>query len=275
MRHLRMALGLAVAVCALCLMAVPALAHNFTASRLPTPLSESSPGHTKGVSIASENLEAERNQKFTFGPFEIMCTAQAHANTIAEGAVSWSTHSTFSTLVKYNKCLTKAHFGSFVAGLKTSFNVNPETKKAEPLKYVYHVNGFAEIGTGETVSEVEVGSGAATFSISGKVCKIVWPRQTVPATAEKKPTGEFSSAVYSNESVPVEETFANMKKFPSGFQQRLIIENKFKAMQWEFESGQCLGEGGFEEEAKTTAGKTAKYEGALEEQVVGGNLGFE
>jgi hypothetical protein len=275
MRHLRMALGLVVAVCAFSLAAGPALAHNFTASRLPKPLSEAEPGKTKGFGIASEGLEAERNQFFKFGPFEILCTATAHANTIEEGAVSWSTHQTFSTEIKFQKCLTKAHFGTFTGGLATSFNVNPETKKAEPIKFVYHVNGFAEIGTGETVSEVEVGSGEANFKISGKICKINWPRQTVPAVAEKKPSEEFSAAVYSNNFVPVEETLANKNKFPSGFQQKLVITNAFKNMAWKLEEGQCAGEGGFEEEAKTLEAKTGLYKGAIEEMVIGGNLGFE
>jgi len=271
-----MALGLAVAVCAFSLAVGPALAHNFTASRLPKPLSEAEPGKTKGIGIASEGLEAERNQFLKFGPFEIFCTATTHANTIAEGAVSWTTHQTFSTEVKFAKCLTKIKFGSgFVGGLATSFNVNPETKKAEPIKFVYHVNGFAEIGTGETVSEVEVGSGEANFKISGKICKINWPAQTVPAVAEKKPEEEFSAAVYSNNFVPVEESLANQKKFPSGFQQKLVITNAFKNMLWKLEEGQCKGEGGFEEEAKAQEGKTGVYKGALEETLNGGNLGFE
>jgi hypothetical protein len=266
-----MAIGLA-SLCAFLLTAVvPASAHQFTASREPTPLSEGMPGKTKGFGIESEGLEAERNQKLKFGVFEILCTATAHANTIAEGAVSWSTHSTFSTEVKFTKCLTQAHFGGFTAGLKTGFNVNPETHKSEPLKFVYHVNGFAEIGTGETVSEVEVGSGEATFTISQKVCKINWPAQTVPAAAIKKPGAEFSSAVYSNNlfEQPVS------KKFPSGFQNRLIIDHTFKGMEWHFEEGQCIGEGGFEEEAKATEGKTGIYEGAVEHFIAGGNLGFE
>jgi len=275
MRRVRMALGLA-SLCAFLLTAVvPASAHQFTASREPTPLSEENPGKTKGVGVESEGLEAERNQKFIFGPFEILCKANAGAKTIAEGAVSWSTHSTFSTEVKFLKCLTKAHFGSFVAGLKTSFNANPETHQTDPVKFVYHVNGFAEIGTGETVSEVEVGTGDATFVIGGKVCKINWPAQTVPAAAVKKPEGEFSSAVYSNTLFEVPNTPLQLKKFPSGFQERLIIDNNFKGMEWHFEEGECLGEGGFEEEAKATEGKSAKYEGAVEHQVLQGNLGFE
>jgi len=270
-----MAIGLA-SLCAFLLTAVvPASAHQFTASRLPTPCSEASPCKTKGIGIESEGLEAERNQRLKFGVFEILCKAAAHANTIPEGAISWSTHSTYSTEVKFTKCLTQAHFGGFTAGLKTGFNINPETHKSEPLKFVYHVNGFAEIGTGETVTEVEVGSGEATFTIAQKVCKINWPAQTVPAAAIKKPENEFSSAVYSNNPLEVEPTPANAKKFPSGFQNRLIIDNTFKGMEWHFEEGQCLGEGGFEEEAKATEGKTGLYEGAVEHYIPGGNLGFE
>jgi hypothetical protein len=274
MRNLRFALGLVAIACTFC-VATSALAATFTASREPKPLSEAEPGKTKGVGIPSEGLETERNQRFHFGPFDILCTGTTKANTIAEGAVSWEESQTFSTEARYAKCLAKAHFGTFTAGLATKFNWNPETKKSEPMKIVYHVNGFAETGTGETVSEVELGTGDATFAISGKVCKIHWPAQTVPAQAIAKPEGTFSAAAYSNLFVPVEPTLANQKKFPSGFQQRLIIEQNFKNMEWHFEEGQCMGEGGFEEEAKAQEGKTGVYEGALEEQVIGGNLGFE
>jgi len=158
-------------------------------------------------------------------------------------------------------------------GPETAFNLNPETHKAEPLKFVYHVNGFAEIGTGETVSEVEVGGGAATFSISGKVCKISWPAQTVPAVAVKKPANEFSSAVYSSTFAPVPETWKT--RFPSLEQERLVIENNFKGMEWIYEGGQCVGEGGFEEGTKVNEGKSATFAGAFEETAAGSNLGFE
>jgi hypothetical protein len=265
-----MSLGLA-AVCALG-FASSAMAHSFTASRLPKPLSEAEPGKTHGLGIEGE-ITGEHNQVFRFGAFEIYCGAKGYANTPAEGAVTWATSQTLSTEIKFTKCLTKAHFSSVVAGLRTAFNVNPETKKSEPLKFVYHVNGFAEFGSGETESEVEVGGGAAAFSIAGKVCKISWPAQTVPVKAIKHPEEEFSSAVYSNKFVPTGPHSA--KQFPSGEQERLVIANNFKSMKWSYEEGQCLGEGGFEEEAKTTEGKGATYEGTLEEWVQGGNLGFE
>jgi hypothetical protein len=274
MRRLKIALGLASAACALAAATVPAMASQFTASRLPKPLSETEPGKTKGVGTGSTELGGEeRSQELKFGIFHIVCAAKTSAKTVGEGAVSWSTSPIFATEVKFEKCLTQNSFGGFVTGAKTSFNVNPETKKSEPVKFVYHVNGFVELGAGEVESEVEVGSGTATFSIAGKVCKIAWPRQTVPAKAVQKPAESFSAAVYSNKEVPVEAK--ELRKFPSLFQKRLVIANEFKGMEWRYEEGQCLGEGGFEEAAKQEEGKTGLYRGTLEEEVQGGNLGFE
>jgi hypothetical protein len=274
MRNFKMATGLAAAIGALAVSAAPALAHEFTASRLPKPLSETEPGKTKGVGIGSTELGGEeRNQELKFGVFHIYCAVKTSGKTIDEGAVSWSTSLIFATEVKFEKCLTKNSYEGFVTGAKTSFNVNPETKKSEPVKFVYHVNGFAELGSGETESEVEVGSGSATFSIQGKVCKIDWPRQTVPTKAVKLPDGTYSAAAYSDKEVPAEAM--QLRKFPSGFQQRLLIANEFKGMEWHYEEGKCLGEGGFEEAAKQEEGKTGFYKGSLEEEITGGNLGFE
>ena len=78
MRRVRMAIGLASLCAFLLTVVVPASAHQFKASRF-TPLSEELPGKTRGKGIASEGLEAERNQKLVFGPFSIFCTAVTHA----------------------------------------------------------------------------------------------------------------------------------------------------------------------------------------------------
>jgi hypothetical protein len=87
-----------------------------------------------------------------------------------------------------------------------------------------------------------------------------------------KPTEEFSAVQYSNKEVPVEER--KWKQFPSHFQNRLIIKNAFKTMDWRYEEGQCLGEGGFEGGAPKTEAKNGIYNGSLEEEVSAGNLGF-
>jgi hypothetical protein len=265
-----MSLGLA-AVCIMGLgLAAPAMGHNFVASRLTKPLSEAEPGKTKGTSIEGE-ISGERPVKLKLGAFEIFCAAKTYANTVAEGAISWTTSQTLSTEAKFTKCLTRVKFGEkFVGGLKTKFNY--EEGKSQPIKLVYHVNGFAEFGTGETFSEVEVGSGDASFTIAGKICKVNWPRQTVPAKAEKKPEEEYSSAVYSNTTVKLEK---ESKAFPTAEQKRLVISNLFKGMIWNYEEGQCLGEGGFEEGAEREEGKNGFLEGDFEIQMAQGNLGFE
>lgn len=267
MRISKMA-GSAVIVGALTVSAAPATANQFTASRLPKPLTEAEPGKTKGVGIGSSELGGEeRNQEFKFGAFRIVCAAKTATKTIDEGAVSWSASQIFATEVKFTKCLTKATYIGFVAGTPTSF------KTASPIKFVYNVNGFATLGSGEAPSEVEVGSGSASISIGSKVCKIEWPRQTVPTKAATAPSGEYSAATYSTNEVPVEVT--QMKKFPSGFQKKLVIANEFKGMEWRYEEGQCLGEGGFEESASKEEGKSGSYKGSFEEELPGGNLSFE
>jgi hypothetical protein len=254
-------LGMAAVACAFAVFATPALAHEFEASRLPTPLSEASPGKTKGSAP-----EGEFSQVLTFGAFTIKCNAKTKAKTVGEGAITWETNATFATEIKYFKCWTVAKFNNgFTGALRTTFN------EGLPMKILYHINGFAEFGTGETVTEVEIGGAEASFKIAGKICKVNWPAQTVPAIAEKKPEGEYSAAVYSNKEVEVPESAYS--KFPSHFQKKLLIANEFKRMKWSYESGQCVGEGGFEEGAKKVEGTSGKWVGTLEEEVIGGNLG--
>jgi hypothetical protein len=250
MRQFRIAIVLAVAACVCATTAAAASAEKvFRATRLPAPISEAEPGKTVGNGVGT--------QEFVFGPFHIKCE-KAHST----GIVDKETFKDFAIQIKFGKCLTEAHFGTFTGGLKTTFNEN------KAIGFVYHINGFAEIGNAPEGTEVTVSGGEANFKISGKICKINWPSQTVPTKAEKDPEGEYSAAVYSNEDVPN----GYIKKFPSGFQRRLVIANEFKGMAYEFEEGQCVGEGGFEEEASKTEGKTAKYTGTLREEVKGGNL---
>jgi hypothetical protein len=273
MRRIRMALALAASASALCAAAAPAMSHEFFASRLPKPLSEAEPGKIKGIGIGETLLGKEKyNQELVFGAFHIFCAAQTAGQTINEGAVSWATSPTFVTEIKFNKCLTESSYGLFKSGTPTNFNVNPETKKSEPVKFVYHVNGFAEFGAGETESEVELGSGAASFKVGNKICKINWPAQTVPARAVVKPEEEFSNVTYSNNEVPVEAK--KIKQFPTLLKNRLVISNDFTTMQWSYEEGQCVGEGGFEEGISKTEAKNGIYRGALEEELVGSNIGF-
>ena len=261
MRQFKIAIVLALAASVCATTAATAMGEKvkvFQATRLPKPINEVEPGKTTGNGVPKEG--SPRAQAFEFGPFKIACE-KAHAT----GIVNKETFKDFAIQIKFGKCLTEAVFNGtskFLGGLRTSFN------EGKPIGFVYHINKFAEVGEAPEGTEVKISGGEANFKISGKICKINWPSQTVPAKAEKEPAGEFSSAVYSN------QEFANAypKKFPSGFQTKLNIANEFKGMRYEFEEGQCVGEGGFEEEAKKTEGKTGKYTGTLLEEVVGGNL---
>ncbi len=267
MRHLRMTIGFAAVVCACAVFSAPAFAKEFTASRAPNPCSEAEPCKTKGKGIGSiDEARPEYTQQFKFGSFTIECkTAASKATVPAEGAITWATSSTFATEVKFGGCKTLAKFGSFTGAIGTKFN------GGAPVKFVYHINGFVEEGSGETETEVEVGGAASSFKIGQKICTISWPAQTVPIGAIKNPEGEFTAAVYSNNSVPVKIS----NKFPSGLKETLVIANVFKAMTWEYEEGQCVGEGGFEEEAPKTEARNGTFKGTFEEEVLGGNLGFK
>jgi hypothetical protein len=272
MRRLTVILGLAL-VGMLCAATSAMAFGEFTASRLPTPCSETSVCPTGGKSIesqgAKEELKGEHNQRFRFGPFNIFCAAKAHAKTVGEGAITWELSPIFATEVVYTKCLMRFKLEGFTGGVPTVFNRNPETKRVEPIKIVYKHNGTAEFGSGETEEEAEVGAGNAGFTIANKICKITWPAQKVPL--KEKEEVEYSYAKYStNPSFPPVS-----KKFPTGEQKHLIVQSRFTHLKWEDESGQCKGEGGFEEEAKKTEGKDGVYEGAIEYTIPNGNLGFE
>jgi hypothetical protein len=269
MRHLRITFGLGAAVCAsatVCALAVasaPAVAAEFTASRLlPSPCSEASPCKTKGRGVTSEFPEKfpGYTQQFKFGTLRIDCErAKTEAKTPAEGAITWETSQTFATEVKYGKCLVPVKSGNFTGGLKAYFN------EGKPVKFVYTAAKEAEFGTGETESEVEVAGGETTFKIQAKLCKIIWPSQKLSA--------KEAGVTFANTEVEVVEK--QWKKFPTHFQQRLIITNAFKHLEWIYAEGQCVGEGGFEEGAAHVEGHFGEYHGALEEEVNGGNLGFK
>lgn len=266
-----MSLGLA-AVVALA-VAAPATAHTFTASRLVHPISESEPGKTKGIGIESEAVNNEKgpteesglNQKIVFGELEIFCKVAAHANTPAEGAITSERFEVFETLVKFSACKLKVKSGNTAYGLAASFS-------KEPIKFRYFLNGTAEFGGGEGAEVDKVNNTAATVRIANKICEIEWPAQKVPVIT--KPGVEYSFVTYANNYVEKPETAKRL--FPDLMQERLVINNALKSMEWRFTGGQCTGEGNpFGEGAQKQEGKTGKYFGAIEEQLVNGNLGYE
>jgi hypothetical protein len=251
MRYVKRTLCAAVAFGAL-LAATPALAGVFRATRNPNPCSEAEPCPTngKGVGTADENHPGW-SQEFQFGGFNVLCEkAHPYAKTAAEGAPTWTMSESFTTQVKFSKCATVAHFGGFQGGIPTSVS---------KMQFTYLPN--AE-GKGGEPGQVIVSSG--TVKIGSGICTFHWGGQTVYS----KPGSPV--ATFETTAQPVKPS----AKYPTGLRESLVIDNAFRGIEWEFESGQCVGEKGFEEEATRTEGKTASYNGSLSTSVIGGSLGY-
>jgi hypothetical protein len=247
MRHVKLGFGFASAVCALAIAAAPALAHEFTASKT---------GKIHGKSTTEQN--------FKFGPFKITCEKATAKGTVAAGSTS-----TLATTVKFAGCTDEVKFGTKPAHVPTHF--------LTPLVIAYHANGFVETGSeteeveGEAVlaggeAEIKVYTGVLPGEHEQSRCTILWPEQTLPLKAVKKPEGEYSAATYSNESTPS----SNLKKFPGGFQHSLLVTNALKGIKFEFEGEPCEEWG--KEEGSEGGGGT--YFGSFPELLGGGNLEF-
>ena len=241
MRRFRIMCGLGLAACALAVVAVPASAHQFTASSL----TKAFPLKTKGVGVGT--------QAFKFGKIEVECAVATTKGTIAESP---------SPLLKveatYKEC--EAHV-SFIGE-----KISPKVRFKSKVEYVYHPNGYAVLGTGGEPETVEVGPGTVELSIAHTGgCKVLLPKQTVPVKAVSKPNEEYSAAAFT----PEEVASTKLKPFPSGFQHRLSITNEFKGMEFGVE------EAGLCEEFSNTEGKGGRYDGTLQVEVPSGNLGFE
>lgn len=193
----------------------------------------SATGNTKGKAVGK--------QEFVFGNhLHIVCEAAKATGTVTETASP-----TFATSVKYSKCVRE--YGT---------EAQPEPLKAKFLgevEYTYHANGYVEL------------EGAIEIKVSGTKCLIEAPAQTIPVKAEVKPEAEYSAALYSE----VEAPTTHLKKFPSGFQKKLVITNVFKTIEFAVSEGDC------ELWTKGTEGKAGRYNGTLEEELVDGNLAYE
>ena len=241
------------------LTATPALATEFHAVREPNECSEAEPCKTvgKGVGTADE-AHPGWAAEFQLGNFKILCEkAHTEAATAADGALVAETSETFKTKVKFSKCLTAAKFGTFTGGLPTSFN------GGAPISIEYRPN--EELPNGVEGGTVVLGEARASFAIANKICKLGWGGQVVKSHAEN-PVATFSTQ---------EETVTTSKRFPEGLRDRLEIANAFKGIEYEYEEGQCVGEGGFEEGAKKTEGKSGTFKGNFLITLTGGSISAE
>jgi len=253
---MRKALGAMTLVGVFALSASAALAGEFTASRNPNPCSEAEPCPTNGKGVGTADPEHPGfSQEFQFGSFNVLCQiGHPYAKTAAEGAPTWSTSTSFTTQVKFAKCLTVAKFSpSFEGGIPTSVN------RGKPMVFTYLPNAP---GKGEGVGQVIISAGNA--KIGSGICTFIWGGQTVYSKTEE-PVATFETKL---------EPVKISAQYPTGIRESLVFNNAFRGIQWEYEEGQCVGEKGFEEEATKTEGKGATYFGSFKTGVKGGNLGY-
>jgi|SRR5271165_325695 len=247
MRHVKMAMGIAAAVCAFGAASVTAAsAHTFKVSKLSgVPITPATPAPTAG--------RGEGESSFKFGGIKIHCgTAKA------KGTVSSYEFKEFASEVHYSECFTEVKFGKEeVAQVKT---------KIPAVTYVFHANGFVETGTEteEEEGEVHISGGEVAVVLTGLKCVVNWPAQTVPTKAIKQPEGEFGAASYANEEV----ANPKMKLFPSGFQKKVVVSTELKKMEYSVEGGACESFG-------KTEGHSGLQSGTLTEEVKSGNISYE
>lgn len=241
MRRLRITLGLAVGVCVLAVAAVPVSAHQFTAS-----------GYNKELPLKTKGL-GTGIQTFKLGRIEFECGVAR-----AKGVVSESPSPVLKVAVRYAEC--ESHTKLY------GQEVFPKIHFKGLVEYLFHQNGYAEIGSGGEPGSPQIGKDPIEIAISQTGgCRALWPAQVVPFKAETKPDEEYSAVSFSQKEVSAE----NLKKFPTGFQQKLVITRALKNMEYEIETlGLCEG---FEK----TEGKIGTDAGTLEMEVGAGNLGFE
>jgi hypothetical protein len=257
MRHLRTALGLVVAVCALGVTAASAFAHEFVASKYNTTISEATPVKTYARS------EPETMQEFLFGKYRIKC-----GKAYGKGIITAASSTNFSTKVQYGKCgfypfaTSEVHFGAVIRG---------------GIQMNLHVNGAAELEGNESGEELEYGTKAelretsAKFEIPGKkFCTVIVPTQQISAKAIKHPEEEFNFVSYANDPITISEpTATQLKLFPGGVQHKLIISLDLRQIKYRFsEETQC---GELETKIEHGNGKAL---GNLVQEVVSGNLEF-
>jgi hypothetical protein len=260
MRTIRLVVGLTAAVCALAVAAVPAMAHEFVASKVGKLSGKGFEEIEKVAPGEFREYNPERMQSFVFGDFTINCYSATNKGELTEESTETLTINTkFGACAWYPKPKVNLH--------------EPATFNKEGITVVYHANGFIEtLENGEEVEfKGEILPSSASVKVASKVCKIEIPAQTIPVKAIKHPEEEFSEVLYSNFTSPMKVS----KEFPTGEQERILLTNVWKGIKYKFggEETQCTNPEGFEKQVEGVSG--GKYTGKSYVKLNGGNIKFE
>jgi hypothetical protein len=266
MRKTKVLIGLAAAVCALAVTAVPAMGHAFVGSKtglLTGKGFEQIPNVEKGSGEFRE-FEPERMQEWHFGVFDVLCYTEASKGELTE------TSSEILTLnMKFGAC-------GWYPKPKSSLHTGASFSK-EGITVKFHANGFVEtLEDGEEVEfKGEILPSSAYIKVSGKICKVEIPAQTIPVKAIKHPEEEFSDVLYSTFAQPLAKS---SKAFPTGEQEEVLLTNAWKGIKYHFggEENQCTNPEGFEKQSGEEGGSTGgTYKGQTYAKLIGGNLKYE
>lgn len=213
MRHVKVVVGLIVAVCLFGLTAASALAAGF----------ESKPnGKTKDLTFKEYGKKAGEPsaQTFKIGPikyhnaenepvevsWKIKCAnAKGTGTAPAEGTPS----PTLTVKVTYQKCTYTGTGATEIKG--EAPHATFLGQKENPATFKYYVGG-------EKSGEVNLES-SIEIKLAGPKCIVTIPSQ------ESEPFGSYVPAKYSNSSIEIGTKKQEKEEFPSGFRNRLIIEN--------------------------------------------------
>ncbi|MGA2319400.1 MAG: hypothetical protein ABSG95_01485 [Solirubrobacteraceae bacterium] len=181
----------------------------------------------KFTGTGSPRAKAEGEQEFSFKPFKITCEK---AKGKGEAEVSATE---LSLSVKYSGCKAEAKLGKVdITEVSAKFKA--------PVALTYSAAGKISIA-----EPIEISIGGAVK------CKL-----TVESVTE------VGKATYETK----EETTENLKKFPTGIQDKLLITNGLRKLSYTREGGLC---------AYLTSEGKGSYTGALLAEVKNGNLGYE
>jgi hypothetical protein len=277
MIRVRVVLGLAAIACALGVLASPALAANAKKQKEPAVFGKFTanlPGTPGGITPATPATARGHGElteiSLAGGALTITECGKELKST---GKVEQESSETFFQNIVFSHCFAQVK-------LEKSGFVGRQKVNSFTLGLEFHSNKSAVLGQGEE-SEVKV---VTPSSISVKIgkfpCTVIIPSQTVPSKAARKPEAEYEAATYETEKEP-----ANIKKFPSGFQEKLDIEmefNKVKSYLVPNPPG-CEDQGGApidEEEGSPYKGDAEYGKGHMELEleeitIKHGNLGFE
>jgi hypothetical protein len=259
-----MMVGLVAAVCMFGVLTASASAKKITEPVVFGKFVASLPGGTISPEHPAKAAGIGEMGESKIGPLEF---EECEKELKSKAMVTSESSEEFTTEIIFKKCPFKFQ----------KDNSGAEVHKASfKLDITFHSNGSTEIGEGSE-GEAEIAASSIPIKIQKSFCNgvIKIPSQTIPFRAVKNPEVEFESASYGTEHETV--SGGKLKKFPSGFQEKLDVEWEFKKVNAEATpTANCPLEGGtFNPETKMVEWKTGTMEGELEEITIsGGNLGF-